>query len=263
MGTRVEGMFGEAVDRIGGQPISARRARKAPIRHLDPTLLLVTLILTAYGAITAVDQLDLPECRVRLRRAGRRERSVRRRSRDVSRTQPRSRNRAKATRRLSRKHAHREGHPCVRKREQRHDRKCDKSMQRVFHADERWSCGLDETLELFESGVVRSDITTNFGAASGVAAFEDDRMVGFLIGSLRFEEPWGRSAWVESAGHAVAPDRTLDGERRRLVGAFRDDGRVLQVAAGHRVLHRQTIEQVGQRLPVRVARGLAAPGAGL
>ena len=51
MGLRVEGLFGEAVDRIGGQPISARMARKAPIRHLDPTLLLVTLILTAYGAI--------------------------------------------------------------------------------------------------------------------------------------------------------------------------------------------------------------------
>ena len=51
MGIRAEGMFGEAVDRIGGQPISARMARKAPIRHLDPTLLLVTLILTAYGAI--------------------------------------------------------------------------------------------------------------------------------------------------------------------------------------------------------------------
>src|SRR5687768_11882157 len=51
MGLRAEGIFGEAVDRIGGQPISARMAKKAPIRHLDPTLLLVTLILTAYGAI--------------------------------------------------------------------------------------------------------------------------------------------------------------------------------------------------------------------
>ena len=51
MGLRMEGLFGEAVDRIGGQPISARMARKAPIRHLDPTLLLVTLILTAFGAV--------------------------------------------------------------------------------------------------------------------------------------------------------------------------------------------------------------------
>ncbi|HJR45386.1 MAG TPA: rod shape-determining protein RodA [Actinomycetota bacterium] len=45
------GYFGEAVDRIGGEPISARMARKAPIRHLDPTLLLVTLMLAAYGAV--------------------------------------------------------------------------------------------------------------------------------------------------------------------------------------------------------------------
>ena len=45
------GYFGEAVDRIGGEPISARMARKAPIRHLDPTLLLVTLMLASYGAV--------------------------------------------------------------------------------------------------------------------------------------------------------------------------------------------------------------------
>ncbi|MDQ3913848.1 MAG: rod shape-determining protein RodA [Actinomycetota bacterium] len=47
----MEGIFGEAVDRIGGEPISARMARKAPLRHLDPTLLLVTLLLTAFGAV--------------------------------------------------------------------------------------------------------------------------------------------------------------------------------------------------------------------
>jgi rod shape determining protein RodA len=48
---RADAMWGEAVDRIGGEPISARMARKAPIRHLDPMLLLVTLILSAYGAV--------------------------------------------------------------------------------------------------------------------------------------------------------------------------------------------------------------------
>lgn len=63
-----QGILGEAVDRIGGQPIAARMARKAPIRHLDPTLLLVTLILSAYGAVmiysaTVADQraAGLPE----------------------------------------------------------------------------------------------------------------------------------------------------------------------------------------------------------
>ncbi len=46
-----DGFFREAVDRIGGEPIGARMARKAPIRHLDVTLLLVTLMLAAYGAL--------------------------------------------------------------------------------------------------------------------------------------------------------------------------------------------------------------------
>jgi rod shape determining protein RodA len=47
----IEGFFGEAVDRIGGEPISSRMARRAPIRHLDPSLLMVTLMLGAYGVI--------------------------------------------------------------------------------------------------------------------------------------------------------------------------------------------------------------------
>ena len=47
----MDGFFGEAVDRIGGEPISSRMARKAPIRHLDPSLLMVTLMLGAYGAV--------------------------------------------------------------------------------------------------------------------------------------------------------------------------------------------------------------------
>lgn len=47
----MQGVFGGAVDRIGGEPISARMARKAPVRHLDPTLLLMTLLLTTFGAV--------------------------------------------------------------------------------------------------------------------------------------------------------------------------------------------------------------------
>jgi len=47
----MQGLFGEAVDRIGGEPISARMARKAPIRHLDPALLLATLTVSAFGAL--------------------------------------------------------------------------------------------------------------------------------------------------------------------------------------------------------------------
>lgn len=54
----MQGLLGEAVDRIGGEPIAARMARKAPIRHLDPTLLLVTMLLSAYGAFM-IQSLDV------------------------------------------------------------------------------------------------------------------------------------------------------------------------------------------------------------
>ncbi len=47
----MQGVFGGAVDRIGGEPITARMARKAPIRHLDPMLMMITLLLTTFGAV--------------------------------------------------------------------------------------------------------------------------------------------------------------------------------------------------------------------
>ena len=43
--------WGEAVDRIGGEPISSRMKRKAPIRHLDPMLLFVSIALAMYGEV--------------------------------------------------------------------------------------------------------------------------------------------------------------------------------------------------------------------
>lgn len=46
-----QGLFGEAVDRIGGEPIASRMARRAPIRHVDLVLVGVTLLLAVYGAI--------------------------------------------------------------------------------------------------------------------------------------------------------------------------------------------------------------------
>ena len=39
------------VDRIGGEPVSARMAQKAPIRHVDPTLLIAAVALVAFGAV--------------------------------------------------------------------------------------------------------------------------------------------------------------------------------------------------------------------
>jgi rod shape determining protein RodA len=48
---RAEGVLTPAVDRIGGEPISARMARRAPIKHLDPTLLFSTIVLAAFGIV--------------------------------------------------------------------------------------------------------------------------------------------------------------------------------------------------------------------
>ncbi|MGI8520977.1 MAG: rod shape-determining protein RodA [Actinomycetota bacterium] len=45
------GLARGAVDRIGGEPVSARMAQKAPIRHLDPTLLVTAVALVAFGAV--------------------------------------------------------------------------------------------------------------------------------------------------------------------------------------------------------------------
>jgi rod shape determining protein RodA len=47
----MQGVFGEAVDRIGGEPISARMARKAPIRHFDFSLILCAVGLAVFGAV--------------------------------------------------------------------------------------------------------------------------------------------------------------------------------------------------------------------
>ena len=57
----IQGLVNEAVDRIAGEPIAARMARRAPLKHIDSSLLLITLLLSAYGALmiystTANDQ---------------------------------------------------------------------------------------------------------------------------------------------------------------------------------------------------------------
>jgi rod shape determining protein RodA len=46
-----QGLFGEAVDRIGGEPIASRMARRAPVRHVDPVLIVVALLLATFGAL--------------------------------------------------------------------------------------------------------------------------------------------------------------------------------------------------------------------
>jgi len=46
--------------------------------------------------------------------------------------------------------------------------------------------------------------------ASGVAAVEGDRLLGYLVGDLVIDALWERSAWVRLAGCALAPGQSPD-----------------------------------------------------
>lgn len=46
--------------------------------------------------------------------------------------------------------------------------------------------------------------------SSGVAAFDGDRMVGYLIGYMQVDQFFGRAIWSRLAGHAVAGDVDSD-----------------------------------------------------
>ena len=46
--------------------------------------------------------------------------------------------------------------------------------------------------------------------ASGVAAVDGDRLLGYLIGDLVIDAVWGRSAWVRLAGCALAPGQSAE-----------------------------------------------------
>jgi ribosomal protein S18 acetylase RimI-like enzyme len=55
--------------------------------------------------------------------------------------------------------------------------------------------------------------TVNGVSAGGVVARHEGKMVGYLIGVPRMNEAWGRSVWVEYAGHAI--DRSSSAELYR------------------------------------------------
>jgi GNAT superfamily N-acetyltransferase len=45
--------------------------------------------------------------------------------------------------------------------------------------------------------------TVREGSGGGVVARDGGRMIGYMIGVPRIDETWGRSVWVELAGHAI------------------------------------------------------------
>ena len=46
--------------------------------------------------------------------------------------------------------------------------------------------------------------------AAGVAAVEEGRLLGYLIGDLALDMLWGRAAWVRLAGYALAPGADVE-----------------------------------------------------
>ena len=46
--------------------------------------------------------------------------------------------------------------------------------------------------------------------SGGVAAVDASRLLGFLTGDLDISQLWSRSAWVRSAGYAVAEGQSLE-----------------------------------------------------
>jgi len=65
----------------------------------------------------------------------------------------------------------------------------------------------------FEDPIVASkavETSLKRNSASGVAAMDGGRMLGYMIGDLLVDNVWGRSAWVRMAGSALAPDQSVE-----------------------------------------------------
>ncbi|HEY7349684.1 MAG TPA: hypothetical protein VH599_15315 [Ktedonobacterales bacterium] len=75
---------------------------------------------------------------------------------------------------------------------------------------ERFSRPSEARLELEQTWKAS---TVNGMSAGGVVARQDGKMVGYLIGVPKMNEMWGRSVWVEYAGHAL--DRSSSAELYR------------------------------------------------
>jgi ribosomal protein S18 acetylase RimI-like enzyme len=61
--------------------------------------------------------------------------------------------------------------------------------------------------------------------ASGAAAFDDGRLVGYLIGAPRDREVWGENVWVELAGHAVEEAEDVRDLYAAAAAGWFDEGR--------------------------------------
>lgn len=107
--------------------------------------------------------------------------------------------------------------------------------------------------------------------ASGAAAFRSGRLVGYLLGSARDVETWGKNVWIEHAGHAVEEAEDARDLYAAAAGRwFEEDGRRhyalvpatdaelveawFRLGFGHQQAHglREVPAQVEVRIPDRV-----------
>lgn len=52
--------------------------------------------------------------------------------------------------------------------------------------------------------------TVSGGSGGGVVARQGGKMIGYMIGVPKIDEVWGRSVWVELAGHAIDPSYSAE-----------------------------------------------------
>ena len=69
---------------------------------------------------------------------------------------------------------------------------------------------LSETYATAAGALAAIEAIWRIEGVSGVAAFQDERLVGYLIGAPKIDTFLGRTAWMALAGHALASDATSD-----------------------------------------------------
>ena len=83
-----------------------------------------------------------------------------------------------------------------------------------------------------DPAVAREEVAAAYGLldASGSAAVEGSRVVGYLLGAPKSGSPWGDNIWVESSGHAVEAAETARGLYALAATRWVAEGRVAHYA---------------------------------
>jgi ribosomal protein S18 acetylase RimI-like enzyme len=85
---------------------------------------------------------------------------------------------------------------------------------------------------LLESVDFRGEIAALWASdgASGAAAMQDGKVVGYLLGTRRDDDVWGPNIWIEASGHAVTEAEVVRDLYAALAGDWVDQGRTRHYA---------------------------------